>query len=469
MKKKLLPLAVLLSIAIEAQVGINTTTPQATLDVTGTPGVTTSLDGIIAPRLTGDELRAKTYTGAQTGALVYVTNADSAPQGQTKNVTSTGYFYFDGNQWVASNGTSGKTASWSLYGNSNTTAGINFLGTTDNTDLLFKRNNSQAGLLSIANTAFGVNSFNSTATGGSNTSIGSFSLFSNTSGSSNTSVGESSLRANTQGINNTASGVQALQSNTTGSNNTANGLQTLQSNTIGMSNTANGYQTMQSNVSGNFNNASGYQALQGNNSGNNNTASGYQSLQSNSTGSNNSGIGSQALFSNTTGSRNTAVGNLAGGNLTTGNNNIAIGNSTDFVSANASNQMNIGNMIFGTGLSGSIAAPEGYIGIGNSSPASTLHVSGSFGASITTKSSGTLDATHNTVIVTGGIGLPVASDSKGRIYHIYLGTSSGITITGNISYLGNTSSSWVLDNTVGNRGITLQSDGTNWVVIGRAN
>lgn len=469
MKKKLLPIAILLSIAIEGQVGINTVTPQATLDVVGTPGVLTSFDGIIAPRLIGDDLRSKTYTPTQTGALVYVTKADSAPQGQTQNVTSTGYFYFDGNQWVASNGTSGKTASWSLYGNSNTTAGINFLGTTDNADLLFKRNNIQAGLLSIANTALGVNSFNSTATGGSNTSIGSFSLFSNTSGSSNTSIGESSLRSNTLGINNTASGVQALQSNSTGSNNTANGLQTLQNNTIGMSNTANGYQTMQSNTSGNFNNASGYQALQGNNSGNNNTASGYQALQSNSTGSNNSGIGSQALFSNTTGSQNTAIGNLAGGNLTTGNNNIAIGNSTNFVSANTSNQMNIGNMIFGTGLSGSISTPAGHIGIGNSSPASTLDVSGSFGTSITTQSSGTLDETNSTVIVTGGIVLPAASNSKGRIYHIYLGTSSAVTITGSISYLGNISSSWALDNTAGNRGIILQSNGTNWVVIGRSN
>jgi len=39
---------------IKAQVGINTSTPQATLDVNGKPTDNTVLDGIIAPRITGD-------------------------------------------------------------------------------------------------------------------------------------------------------------------------------------------------------------------------------------------------------------------------------------------------------------------------------------------------------------------------------------------------------------------------------
>lgn len=82
-------------------VGINTTTPQATLDVTGQASNTSKLDGIIAPRLTGDELGNKNYTAAQTGALVYVTAADSAPALQTVNVTAAGYYYFDGNVWIA--------------------------------------------------------------------------------------------------------------------------------------------------------------------------------------------------------------------------------------------------------------------------------------------------------------------------------------------------------------------------------
>ena len=57
-----------------------------------------------APQITGAQLRAKTYTDAQTGALVYVSEADTAPAGQTVDVTSVGYYYFNGaaaiNKWV---------------------------------------------------------------------------------------------------------------------------------------------------------------------------------------------------------------------------------------------------------------------------------------------------------------------------------------------------------------------------------
>ncbi|PTT30769.1 hypothetical protein DBR28_15810 [Chryseobacterium sp. HMWF028] len=80
-----------------SQIGVNTPNPQATLDVVGRPAAKTILDGIIAPRITGTQLRNKTYTINQTGALVYVTEADLAPADQTAEVTSSGYFYFDGN------------------------------------------------------------------------------------------------------------------------------------------------------------------------------------------------------------------------------------------------------------------------------------------------------------------------------------------------------------------------------------
>ncbi|SHK21929.1 hypothetical protein [Chryseobacterium polytrichastri] len=88
-----------LSTWANAQIGINTSTPQASLDVTGKPTTTSSLDGIIPPRMTGAQLRAKTYTAAQTGAHVYVTAADTAPAGQTVNVQSAGNYYFDGTVW----------------------------------------------------------------------------------------------------------------------------------------------------------------------------------------------------------------------------------------------------------------------------------------------------------------------------------------------------------------------------------
>lgn len=102
MKKLIYSATLLLSSLAFSQVGIGTETPNATLDVVGKPTETTALDGIIAPRITGDQLRAKTYTTDQTGALVYVTAADTTPAGQTINVITPGYYYFDGTKWIIS-------------------------------------------------------------------------------------------------------------------------------------------------------------------------------------------------------------------------------------------------------------------------------------------------------------------------------------------------------------------------------
>jgi|GEM_PF-750984 len=86
-----------------SQVGINTQTPKVTLDVVGEPTEASVLDGIRAPRITGALLGEKTYTTNQTGALVFVTEGDPVPEGQTEEVTSIGYYYFDGTKWVKLN------------------------------------------------------------------------------------------------------------------------------------------------------------------------------------------------------------------------------------------------------------------------------------------------------------------------------------------------------------------------------
>ncbi|RLZ09213.1 hypothetical protein [Faecalibacter macacae] len=97
MKKYLLGIAIAMSSAsVFAQVGIGTDTPQAALDIIGQGDDNNVIDGVIAPRITGIQLRAKNdlYTTAQNGAIVYVTEADSAPAGKTVKVTSPGYFYY---------------------------------------------------------------------------------------------------------------------------------------------------------------------------------------------------------------------------------------------------------------------------------------------------------------------------------------------------------------------------------------
>ncbi|WP_161531460.1 hypothetical protein [Riemerella anatipestifer] len=85
--------------SIYGQVGINTEQPKVTLDVVGKPTNISSLDGITAPRIKGVELKAKTYTSEQKGAIVYVTEVETSPTGQTANVTNVGYYYFDGSLW----------------------------------------------------------------------------------------------------------------------------------------------------------------------------------------------------------------------------------------------------------------------------------------------------------------------------------------------------------------------------------
>ena len=44
------------------------------------------------------------------------------------------------------------TSSWNILGNSGTVAGTNFLGTTDNIDLVFKTNNIEQARLYASNT-----------------------------------------------------------------------------------------------------------------------------------------------------------------------------------------------------------------------------------------------------------------------------------------------------------------------------
>ncbi|WBS74171.1 hypothetical protein PF438_14850 [Elizabethkingia meningoseptica] len=86
-------------ISIRGQVGINTKNPEATLDVVGKPNDITHYDGIIPPRVTGDELASKTYSLSKKGAVVFVTIPAKKLSGQVINILEPGLYYFDGNLW----------------------------------------------------------------------------------------------------------------------------------------------------------------------------------------------------------------------------------------------------------------------------------------------------------------------------------------------------------------------------------
>ncbi|MEA1850100.1 hypothetical protein U9K52_14360 [Chryseobacterium sp. MHB01] len=101
MKKIMILAGFLFSLSICAQVGINNTSPQATLDITAKATDGSSPQGIIAPRLTGDQIQAGDgqYKAAQTGAIIYATAAVTTPSAKTANISSQGYYYFDGSVW----------------------------------------------------------------------------------------------------------------------------------------------------------------------------------------------------------------------------------------------------------------------------------------------------------------------------------------------------------------------------------
>ena len=114
-----------------AQVGVGTTDPKASLDVSGDAATATSVDGIIAPRLTGDQLKAKdaVYTTDQNGAIVYVTAAVGTSTAKTINVTAAGYYYYDSTVPVWESIGGGSASSAGLVANrvaiSSITAGAN--------------------------------------------------------------------------------------------------------------------------------------------------------------------------------------------------------------------------------------------------------------------------------------------------------------------------------------------------------
>jgi hypothetical protein len=230
---------------------------------------------------------------------------------------------------------------WNLLGNAGTTAGTNFLGTTDAQDVVFKRNNAQAGLLGANNTSFGVNALNPLSTGNFNVAVGSNSLFNNTTGYDNVAVGNNTLNATTTGFHNVALGLNAMQANTLGSQNIAMGYAALNQNTTGTNNVAIGVQSlflntnsyntsvgafnMESNTAGTENTSVGNMAMLNNTTGAHNTATGYQAILTNTTGADNTAHGYQALYSNTTGFENTANGYQALYNTTSGFENTATG------------------------------------------------------------------------------------------------------------------------------------------------
>lgn len=325
-RNKLALLFFLYSVAGLAQVGVGTITPAATLDVTAANLTGTTVDGLLIPRVS--RLRAQTMAGTPTSTIIYVNDvSNGTATGTTVNVTAAGFYFFNGTVWERLG--SGATNAWNVIGNSGLSGTTNFLGTTDNVDLAFRRNNAAAGKIGATSTGFGVNALTA-GVATNNAAFGTNALAASV-GADNVAMGNGTLAANVGGLQNTAVGNAALPVNTTGSANTAVGFQALNANISANNNTAMGFQALTRNTASN-NTGIGFQALANNTSGLQNTALGFQASTA-SNGSRNTSMGYTALAGNA-GNENTAVGNSALGR-TTGSGNTAMGHEALFGSAAA--------------------------------------------------------------------------------------------------------------------------------------
>lgn len=161
---------------IYSQVGIGTASPASTLDITATnpTGTSTNVDGILIPRV--DRQRAQSMTSITTSTMIFVNNiATGTATGTTINVTSTGFYFYDGSVWQKIK--TGTSNEWSINGNSGTnggnitTAGTNFIGTTDAQNIDFKTNNNFVGRFSTLGEFF-VGTLNTVLTGDLCNSVG---------------------------------------------------------------------------------------------------------------------------------------------------------------------------------------------------------------------------------------------------------------------------------------------------------
>lgn len=194
-----------------SQVGINTTNPNAQLDIkSSNQAAPANTDGILIPKI--DSFPVTNPTAAQNSMMVYLTTTSAGK--------SPGFYYWD-NPTVSWKGLGGDKG-WDLPGNtvSDTTK---FVGTVNSTDLIFKSENHRGGRIGTTNTSIGRHALNPMAFGTDNSAFGKNALNSSAQGSGNSAVGVGSLQGTTNGSQNTAIGYEAGKSITIGSNNIAIG------------------------------------------------------------------------------------------------------------------------------------------------------------------------------------------------------------------------------------------------------
>lgn len=193
--------------------------------------------------------------------------------------------------------------------------------------------------------------------------------------------------------------------------------------TKGTNNEGTGHSVLKALTAGNYNTASGESALAANTTGSDNAAFGGNALLMNTTGVENTAIGDDALFNSSTGSNNTAIGEEALFNSFIGSNNTAIGafsgtgqaegltNATAIGYSSLVQQNN--SLVLGMAQAGAPGAQFVNVGIGTSTPISTLEAAvsapGSLGPVLTLTNSGS--GANTSVAIDFNTTLPIGGAS----------------------------------------------------------
>jgi len=151
--------------------------------------------------------------------------------------------------------------------------------------------------------------------------------------------------------------------------------------------------------------------------------------------------------------------------------NLQISGTTTFsigIDNSDSDKLKIGTTAVETNTAITIDASQN-VGVGTSSPLSTLDVQGSMGLKVSTITAATtLNSTHNVVLCNTDaytVTLPAAASNRGRAYYIKNIDAEGddITIDGNASETIDGSTTYTLTTYLQN--IKIICDGSNWYII----
>ena len=431
-------LATSLAFAQSGKVGVNTSNPEATLDIKPSAAnaatTATTNEGVLIPRVSKARLNSIATTNLKESTLVYVDNISGTTNPVTSNVTSKGFYYYSttDSKWV-------KIAE----------------GTTQEQDLRLVGNDHHI-------TQDGGKGGNGTSAGNgrNNLAIGKNTLFSITGGSNNIAMGEGALYTNTVGPQNIALGNNALYSNQWGAWNIAVGIEALYSNQGGTANVAIGHNALRNGTGGVGNIAIGWDALMAGGNGiaigsqalsksqsGYNLAIGYGALKENTTGIDNVALGNGALVSNTTASNNVAVGASALATNTTGASNVAVGTNTLRYNTTGNNNVGIGSGVM-------LSNTTGYDNIGMGAGALLNNTIGNSNIALGTNSLRT-NTTGKDNIAMGTSALFANTTGVNNIAIGSNGLRFNTTGSNNISFGTNT----LLLNTTGERNIAI-GDGT---------